>query len=941
MRGLTPGIGYLNKEATMRVGPSTVRTVRHSIMRLPVLAVSALALWMLGSAALGQKPQTPSVAAVLAKCQQCHGEALQMSHLSLVSRDSILKGGDHGPAIIPGDAGASLLYQRITGQVQPAMPMAPLPRLTTEEIAAVKEWIDAGAPMADAPKSAAPAPPSANADDGSLLVYGSYKERKITDADREWWAFKKPVRAAAPPVNDARWSKNPIDAFVKAKLEEKGLTPAPQADRNTLIRRAYLDLVGLLPSPAEVDSFVKDQSPRAYENLVDKLLDSPHYGERWARMWLDVARYADSTGYEYDYDYNDAWRYRDYVIKAFNEDKPYNQFIIEQLAGDELDKPTFDSVTATGFVRLGPRVLDRDLENPNYRFDYLDDIVRTTFQGFQALTINCARCHDHKFDPITRKDYYKSLAIFNGFVEYEHPLVATDEWAKYKNAADEINGKIKALDKQIGTIEAPYKKELFQATLAKLPADIQEAFKIPEEKRTAGQKLLVAQVSTIRGVDPDAAAGPGPPKIKLNDKDEQARKELEDQIDALKKQLPPRPPIAMGVRDGDFRFTPHPPFQPGTGGGIIYEDFGFKGKFLPSPGDHYEPPPMYFASTGLSAFAEEIKAPVIEPGFLTVLAKGQPLVADPPHNAYPTSGRRRALAEFIASENNPLTARVMVNRIWYQHFGQGIVSTPNNFGKMGTQPSNLALLDWLATEFVRQGWSVKQMQRLIMNSETYKMASAYYQADSAAKDPTDQFLWRFPVKRLEAEIVRDAVLSASGDLNLEAGGPAFFPPVPKSIVAGASIRGKWPVTTDDPSTWRRSIYATVKRNLKYPMFEVFDQPNASLSCERREVTTVPTQALTLFNNETFLEQAQHLAKRIEREAGSDPAAQVRLLYRIAYSREADSKELQQALEFLKNRGAAAASSDSRNSGEASQLALTPLAEFAHIVLNSNEFVYIN
>jgi hypothetical protein len=279
-----------------------------------------------------------------------------------------------------------------------------------------------------------------------------------------------------------------------------------------------------------------------------------------------------------------------------------------------------------------------------------------------------------------------------------------------------------------------------------------------------------------------------------------------------------------------------------------------------------------------------------------------------------------------------------VNRLWYQHFGQGIVNTPNNFGKMGTQPSNQELLDWLATEFVQKGWSIKQMQREIMNSETYKEASSFYDADSLAKDPTDQFMWRFPVKRMEAEIIRDAILSASGDLNPEMGGPSFYPPVPKTIVTGASIRGTWLVTKDDPSTWRRSIYADIKRNLKYPMFDVFDQPNASLSCERRDVTTVATQALTLFNNETFLIQSQDFAARIEKEAGSDPAAQIKLLYRIAYSREASAKELQQGQEFLNKRVAADKSS---SQDETTKLWLTPLAEFAHVMMNSNEFVYIN
>ncbi|MBA0087122.1 MAG: DUF1549 domain-containing protein, partial [Acidobacteria bacterium Pan2503] len=406
-------------------------------MRAESLRVKAAVTWvaalsflgLVAIAALAQKPQTPDVMAILAKCQQCHGATVQMSKLSLATRASVLEGGSHGPAVIPGNAADSLLYKRITGQEKPQMPMAPVAPLTAEEIRTIKDWINLGAPFADDQKPAAPA---ATTDDPSLLVYGAYHERKITDADRQWWAFRMPVRPAIPQGKDSGWNGSPIDALVRAKLDQKGLAPAPQADRRTLIRRAYLDLTGLLPSPAEVDSFVKDPSPRAYEKLVDRLLASPHYGERWARLWLDVARYADSTGYEYDYDVSEAWRYRDYVINAFNQDKPYNQFIVEQIAGDELDKPTFESLTATGFVRLGPRVLDRDLENPNYRFDYLDDIIRTTYQSFQALSVNCARCHDHKFDPITRKDYYKSIAVFNGFVEYDHPLVSAEEWARYE-----------------------------------------------------------------------------------------------------------------------------------------------------------------------------------------------------------------------------------------------------------------------------------------------------------------------------------------------------------------------------------------------------------------------------------------------------------------------------------------------------------------------------
>jgi hypothetical protein len=894
-----------------------------------------LLVGLLSIAARGQKNQAPDALAILAKCQQCHGTAVQMSKLSVASRASLLQGGSHGPAIVPGNASESLLYKRISGQEKPAMPMAPVAPLTAAEIAAVKDWIDQGALWPDEPK-AAPASSANNENDPSLLVYNGYHERKITDADREWWSFKKPVLPAIPPVKDSRWGKSPIDALVNAKLESKGLAPAPPADRHTLIRRAYLDLTGLLPTPAEVDAFVNDPSPRAYEDLVDRLLASPHYGERWARLWLDVARYSDSTGYEYDYDVSDAWRYRDYVIKAFNEDKPYNQFVLEQLAGDELDKTTFDSLTATGFVRLGPRVLDRDLENPNYRFDYIDDIIRTTYQSFQALSVNCAHCHDHKFDPITRKDYYKTVAVFNGFVEYDHPLVPPEEWAQYQKATNEINEKIKPLRQRVIAIEAPYRKDLFQKVLAKFPADVQEAYNTPEEKRTQGQKLLAAQVATVRGEEEQDFNTGGRTALKVNAEDDQARKKLQDQIDALTKQLPPRPPVALGVRDGDFRFVAHPPFQPGSLGGIVYEKFGFTGKYLPAPGDHYEPPPTYFSSNGLMPFPEEIKAPVVEPGFLTVLSKpGQQPFADPPSSGNPTSGRRRALAEAIASPDNPLTARVMVNRIWYQHFGQGIVTTPNNFGKMGTQPSNPELLDWLATEFIKQGWSIKQIHRLIMNSETYKMASDFYLPANAEKDSTNQFLWRFPIKRMEAEIIRDAVLSASGDINFQAGGKPFFPPVPESVTSQVPTKGKWEQTKEDPSTWRRSIYAYVKRNLKYPMFEVFDQPDATLSCERREVTTVPTQALTLFNNEFFLLQARHFADRVARVAGSDPAAQIKLAYRIAFSREPGARELQQGVEFLKKQGVGRAISSPANASS------TALAEFAHVMFNTNEFLYIN
>jgi mono/diheme cytochrome c family protein len=320
------------------------------------------------------------------KCAQCHGEAQQMAGLDLRTREDLLKGGQSGPAIVPGDASASALYLRLTGAKQPAMPLgAPL---APEQIETVRKWIESGADWGSGGTDPAAAP---KALDG---------KREITEADRQWWAFQKPVRHAVPEVADKRWNGNPIDAFVEAKRNEKGLTAAPRADKRTLIRRAYLDLLGLLPSPEEVEAFAADDSSRAFSNLVDTLLESPHYGERWARHWLDIARYADSKGYEQDYDNPDAWRYRDYVIRAFNQDKPYDRFLVEQLAGDELDDGDFDSVTALGFHRVGPRVAFREKDNPEYRYTYLDDMIGTTSRAFMGLTVNCARCHDHKFDPI-------------------------------------------------------------------------------------------------------------------------------------------------------------------------------------------------------------------------------------------------------------------------------------------------------------------------------------------------------------------------------------------------------------------------------------------------------------------------------------------------------------------------------------------------------------
>lgn len=882
------------------------------------------------------------------KCFQCHGGVLQMSGLDLRTRDSMLKGGEKGPALIPGNAVASRMYRRAARLEQPFMPMAPLAPLTEQEIAVFKSWIEGGAQWRNGEATISTAGSALQDQESSKSQTAGgyskdYQEQPITPEDRHWWAFRNPVRHAVPKIRERRWSGNPIDAFIKEALDRQGLAPAPPADRNTLVRRVYLDLTGLLPRPEETDAFVNDPSPRAYENLIERLLSSPHYGERWGRFWLDVVRYADSSGFEHDKDLANAWRYRDYVIKSFNEDKPYDRFIIEQLAGDELEEPSYNSLIATSFYRIGPRVRFREKDNPYYRYEYLDDIIRTTFQGFMGLSVNCARCHDHKFDPVSRLDYYRTVAMFFGYVDVEHPLAPPDKVAEYERIKKEIEEQLRPLRRKIAEIEAPYRRAAFEKRLEKFPEEIQLAVKTPEAQRTPGQKLLAAQIVSL-DIDPDAAANQvlfTRNLLKVSDADHQAREALLKQIDEIQRRLPPPLPVAEGIRDGDYRLAPDGPGdEPLPGKGDRF-DYGVGCCFLPEPGKPFAVPPVYFGANGMDV-AEDQKSFVVEPGFLRVLVNQEsPLVARPPANGHPSSGRRRALAEWIASPGNPLTARVMVNRIWYWHFGQGIVPTPGNFGKMGMPPSHPELLDWLATEFVHRGWSMKEMHRLIMTSETYKMASSFARAGNFEKDPANIYLWRFPLRRLEAEAIRDIILSASGKINLQAGGEPFFPAIPKSVREGYRL-GKWVLTKEEPSTWRRSVYSYWKRGLKYPMFEVHDQPDLNVTCEKRNVTTVPTQALTLLNSEFVLLQAGHLAERVRREAGDDFPLQVQRLYQITLSRQPTDKELSRCLAFLeKQREYHQRRESAPDTRWQDGAALSGLTDLSHVMLNTNEFVYIN
>jgi hypothetical protein len=850
-------------------------------------------------------PQTPArplafdkdVRPILeAKCLSCHGEALKLSGLDLRTRESAIAGGAHGTALVPGNAEQSRLYRMVSGLERPAMPMEGAP-LSTVELATLKRWIDEGAPWdAAAPPSAVP-PASA-----------SYvpETRPISDEERGRWAFKLPVQADLPSVARTDLT-NPIDRFLERERAERGLTPAPRADRLTLVRRAYLDLLGLPPSPSEIDAFLADAAPGAWERLVDRLLASPHYGERYGRHWLDVARYADSAGFEYDFHRPNAWRYRDYVIRSFNTDKPYDAFLIEQIAGDEMDGKTQETLIATGFLRAGPRVLFREKDNPERRYDYLDEILGTVGKGTLGLTVNCARCHDHKFDPIRQKDYYALQASIFGYVETSVPLAPPAEAQAYLARNEEIDARREALTALVVALERPYraKLELEQIKSGFSDAIYQAAAK-PESERTAGEKLLATQVY-------EAVNVPGSQIDKVMTPDELARKKaLVAQIEALERERPQPLPMAEIVTDGDYRFAPL-----GAGDDVVSCPKcrippPFPGSYLHKGPGRYQAPPSHFLIRGDT----QSPGPETQPGFIDVITFGSPPTAIPRPDGR-TSGRRLALARWIASRENPLTARVIVNRLWQKHFGRGIVSTLENFGRMGDPPTHPDLLDWMAVEFMNRGWSIKQINKLMMTSEAYQMASAFENASNSRSDAENRYLWRFRPQRLEAEIVRDAMLAVGGNINLAIGGEPVFPFVPKEILAG-QFRGKWENTPDGPEAWRRGVYVYRRRSLPYPMFDTFDHPDMNATAGARNVSTVPTQALTLLNNSFVLSQAKRLADRIAREAATQ-RAQIDLGYRIALGRPATADEIGIATDLIGRQ--------------------SPVS-FTHVLLNLNEFIYM-
>ncbi len=767
-----------------------------------------------------------------ANCAGCHNSPQAQAALSVATLADLLRGGKRGAALEPGKSSHSLVIQFMRGERNPRMPIGgkPLPENVITELAAA---IDSLAPTA----------PAATTTDNHAA-----------------WIFRKPAEPKIPNVKNAAWVKNPIDAFILSKLEANNFSPAPPASPRAVLRRVYFDLLGVPPTEAEAKDFLNDPSPAAYEKLIDRLLADKRYGERWARHWLDLVRFAESDGFAIDGERPTAWRYRDYVIRAFNEDKPYDRFIQEQLAGDELERKGQgngnEGLIALGFLRMGPWERDTNFD-AQLRLDWLNEMAGTTSQVFLGLTTGCARCHDHKYDPIPQKDFYRLQAFF----------AAT--------RIDERN--VPHLDSEGGRIP-------MRAKVRRLEDDLDAANEaLKRLERTLKPKL--------------APAGKKDDELQkvLNDKESkvftaeerQQHKAAAERSAKLTLELARYQPIAYSVNEV-------------------------------APPAVMDVEPTYVLAGGERLARGE----AVEPGFLKAVTGN----SDAAKIAFPgryRSGRRKALAEWIASPENPLTARVMVNRVWQHHFGEGIVRTPSDFGLNGDRPSHPELLDWLALHFIEKKWSLKAMHKLMLTSNAYLQSTRHPEAAKIGEaDPNNRLLSRMNWLRLESEALRDSMLAISGGLNAESGGPGMFFSVKDEIAQGFQMFKWYP--SDEAAQRRRSIYAFQRRSLSMPMMEVFDAANMSESCARRGTTTVSPQALTLLNGEHTAVESQRFAKRILELAGpTDRERQIRKAFSLALQRDPSAAELSQSLRLYEGREPTAA-----------------LTRLATVLFNLNEFLYL-
>ncbi len=742
-------------------------------------------------------------------CFECHGPETQRGELRVDSLASLLAGGESDAAIVPGKPDESLMIEAVRYESYEMPPSGQLPEAQIDTLA---RWVQIGAPWPG---------------HDSSVREPVAKKPKITDEDRAYWAFQ-PVGDIAPPdVDDEGWCRNDLDRFIFHELADRKLTPAEESSRIALIRRVYFDLIGLPPTPAEVDEFLTDTQPDAYTRVVERLLASPQYGERWARHWLDLVRYAESDGYRADGYRPYAWRYRDYVIRAFNDDKPYDQFVTEQLAGDEVAPHDTDALAATTYLRHW--VYEYNQRDVRTQWDIiLNDITKVTGEVFLGLGIGCARCHDHKFDPILQEDYYRLKAFFTPLLPREDIPYATAEQVQAYQAQQAIWEEQTAdIRREIDEIQRPLIQRATERAAAKFPLDIRPMLLTPPAER----KPLEHQLAELAYRQGRAEVE----KIKFAS---QLKGEQKTRWETLQKELAGFDSLKPKALSPAITVTDVGPTAPPTE--------------IPGDRQHRD----------------------IPPGFLSVLAPEPAKITAPPSGK--STGRRTALARWLTDPANPLTARVMVNRIWQQHFGRGLVETASDFGHLGQRPTHPELLDWLARQFVEGGWRFKPLHRLIVTSATYRQSALRAMPERAAsEDPNNRCLWRMNVRRLDAEQIRDSALAVSGELDLSTG--------------GASVNATTP---------RRSIYTKVIRNRRDPLLAVFDGADGFSSTDRRNVTTTPTQALLMINGPWPLARASAFARRLRTLNAASDRERIQQAYRLSYGREPGVAEIDSAQQFL-------------------------------------------
>jgi hypothetical protein len=813
----------------------------------------------------------------------------------------MLRGGKSGPALVPGKPKKSLILQKILAKQMPPLGVfdTGVTPLTEPEFKKLKTWIAQGAPEVQVRPD----------------VAGTGPDPLVSDQDRQFWAFRSPRPLAVPCVRHKERVRNPIDAFILKKLEAKGLTLSPEADRLTLIRRASFDLLGLPPTPEEVRAFVSDRNPQAYERLIDRLLASPHYGERWGRYWLDLAGYADTESR--DEDRAHAWRYRDYVIRAFNADKPYDRFLLEQIAGDELadhertavmTQEIMDNLVATGFLRFTPDPTTQGESGLiQDRINVITDEIQVFSSAVLGLTIQCAQCHDHKLEPIPQRDYYRLRAVFKGALDeydwmvpnrgakdkparllpYVSPLspAALKEQEKIRHTTNsQLSGQINKLRAALAEQAKPLEKEIIEGKLAKQPRQLRDELRLmlatPPAKRNARLKYLAEKYEFYVNIDPNDRDN------LLNDTYPEYRKAVEE---AEKK--------ILALRSRQF---PEP--------------------YVRALWDRGDPSPTYIYKRG------DFQNPArqVGPGVPSVLTDGKtPFVVTPPWPDAHKTGARLALARWLVRPDNPLTARVWVNRLWQHHFGSGIVATTDNLGRSGARPTHPELLDWLALQHVERGWTSKAIHRLIMTSSTYRQSSRVT-AKAEKLDRGNVLLSRMRLTRLDAEALRDSILFIAGRLDQTPFGP------PELLFVR---RDGMVMTPGSSEKERRSIYLQQRRATVHTMLDLFDYPQMGPNCSQRASTAVAPQALYLLNNTLIRTFADALAERGRQEAGERLGDQIDRVYWLALSRPPTTEEKSIVLGELEKAYEAA----SRRAGGQKRL----MGRMCHAVINSTAFIYVD